>query len=54
MAGELAYARRFGPVELEVRARYSVRRTAVGLTTTAMEPPWYQTAGVLLGLGLWP
>jgi hypothetical protein len=54
VAGELAYARRFGPVELEVRARYSVRRTAVGLTTTAMEPPWYQTAGVLLGLGLWP
>lgn len=54
VAGELAYARRFGPVELDVRVRYSVRRTAVGLTTTAMEPPWYQTAGVLVGLGLWP
>ncbi|MDP1827735.1 MAG: hypothetical protein Q8L48_30965 [Archangium sp.] len=54
VAGELAYARRFGPVELEVRARYSVRRTAVGVATAAMELPWYQTAGVLLGLGLWP
>lgn len=54
VAGELAYARRFGSVELEVRARYSVRRTAVGRSTTAMELAWYQTAGLLLGLGLWP
>ena len=54
LAGELAYARRFGSIELEIRARYSVRRTAVGPYTTAMELPWYQTAGVLIGLGLWP
>ena len=54
VAGELAYARRFGVVELDVRLRYSVRRTAVGPYTTAMELPWYQTAGVLIGLGLWP
>lgn len=53
VAGELAYARRFGSIELDVRARYSVRRTAVGPVTTAMELPWYQTAGVLVGLGLW-
>ena len=54
LAGEFAYARRFGVVELDVRLRYSVRRTAVGPFTTAMELPWYQTAGVLIGLGLWP
>ena len=54
LAGELAYARRFGVIELDVRLRYSVRRTAVGPYTTAMEFPWYQTAGVLVGLGLWP
>jgi hypothetical protein len=53
-SGELAYARRFGVVELDVRLRYSVRRTAVGPYTTAMELPWYQTAGVLVGFGLWP
>lgn len=54
VAGELAYARRFGPIELSLTARYSVRRTAVGAGSTAMELPWYQTAGVLLGLGVWP
>jgi hypothetical protein len=54
VAGELAYARRFGVIELDFRLRYSVRRTAVGPYTTAMELPWYQTAGVLVGLGLWP
>lgn len=54
IAGELAYARRFGLIELDFRLRYSVRRTAVGPYTTAMELPWYQTAGVLVGLGLWP
>lgn len=53
-AGELTFARRIGSVELSLTGRYSVRRTAVGAGTTAMELPWYQTAGVLLGLGLWP
>lgn len=52
--GELSYARRVGPLELEVTARYGVRRTAVGRATTAIELPWYQTAGVLVGVGLAP
>jgi hypothetical protein len=54
VGAELAYSRRFGSIELEVRARYSVRRTAVGPYTAAMELPWYQAAGLLIGLGLWP
>ena len=54
LGAELAFARRFGSFELELRARYSVRRTAVGSATTAMELPWYQTAGLLFGVGLWP
>jgi hypothetical protein len=54
VGGELGYARRFGSLELELRARYSVRRTAVGPSTAAMELPWYQTAGLLLGVSLWP
>ena len=49
---EAGYARRLGAVELQVRARYSLRRTAVGPLTATMELPWYHTAGVLVGLGL--
>lgn len=52
--GELSYARRLGALELEVTARYGVRRTAVGRATTALELPWYQAAGVLVGVGLAP
>ncbi|MFZ5441531.1 MAG: hypothetical protein ACOZQL_16105 [Myxococcota bacterium] len=52
LALEAGYARRVGPIELSVRARYAVRRTAVGPLTATMELPWYQTAGVLVGLGL--
>lgn len=51
---EGGYARRLTPTfELLVRARYSVRRTAVGTLTSQIELPWYQTAGVLVGVGLW-
>lgn len=49
---EGGYARRLGGIELQVRARYSLRRTAVGPLTATIELPWYQTAGVLVGLGL--
>jgi hypothetical protein len=50
---EGGYARRFGSFEILARARYSVRRTAVGHLTSQIELPWYQTAGVLVGAGLW-
>lgn len=52
VALEAGYSRRVGAFELSARARYSLRRTAVGPLTTALELPWYQTAGVLLGVGL--
>lgn len=53
ISGEAGYTRRLGALELTVRFRYSMRRTAVGLRTSSIEPPWYQTFGVLAGLGFW-
>lgn len=51
-SAELGYARSFGRLEIVVRARYGLRRTAVGLTTNTLEVPWYQTAGLSAGVGL--
>ena len=53
IAGEAGYTRRLGALELTVRVRYSVRRTAVGARTSSLELPWYQTFGLLAGLGFW-
>ena len=49
--GEAGYTRRVGPLELSVGLRYSVRRTAIGPRTSSVELPWYQTFGVVAGLG---
>lgn len=49
---EGGYARALGDAELLVRAHWSVRKTAVAPRTQAVELPWYQTAGVLVGIGL--
>ncbi len=48
--GEVGYTRALGPVNLLVRLRYAVRHTAVGLRTSTIELPWYQTFGVSAGL----
>ena len=53
VAGEAGYTRRLGVLELAIAVRYSVRRPAVGARTSAIEAPWYQTLGVMAGLGLW-
>lgn len=53
IAGEAGYTRRLGALELTFRLRYSVRRTAVGARSSSLELPWYQTFGVLAGLGFW-
>ena len=53
IAGEAGYTRRLGALELTVRLRYSVRKTAVGARSSSLELPWYQTFGVLAGLGFW-
>lgn len=53
IAGEAGYTRRVGVLELTVRLRYSVRRTVVGARSESLELPWYQTFGVLAGLGFW-
>jgi hypothetical protein len=52
-AAEAGYAHQWGKLELLVRARYGVRHTAVGAQTATMELPWYQTASLLVGFGLW-
>ena len=53
VAGEAGYTRRLGALELTLKLRYSVRKTAVGARTASIEPPWYQTFGVVAGLGVW-
>lgn len=53
VAGELGYAHRLGPLETSLRARWTVRRTAVGPRTEAVELPWYQALGVSLAVA-WP
>ncbi len=53
VAAEAGYTRRLGALELTLRLRYSVRRTAVGARSASLELPWYQTFGVLAGLGFW-
>jgi hypothetical protein len=52
VGGEAGYTRRVGALELTVRVRYSVRRTAVGFRTASIELPWYQAFGVVAGVGL--
>lgn len=51
VAGEAGFTRRLGMLELAVAVRYSVRKTAVGARTASIELPWYQTFGVVAGLG---
>ena len=51
VSGEAGYTRRVGHLELTLKLRYSVRRTAVGPRTSTIEMPWYQTFGVVAGLG---
>lgn len=46
---ELGYTRRLGAVELFVRARFSLRRTAVGASSRTVEPPWYPLFGFVAG-----
>lgn len=53
VAGEAGYTRRLGALELTLKLRYSVRRTAIGPRTASIELPWYQTFGVVAGLGFW-
>jgi hypothetical protein len=53
VAGEAGYTRRLGMLELTVAVRYSVRKTTVGARTASIELPWYQTFGVVAGLGFW-
>lgn len=53
VAAEAGYTRRVGALELTLKLRYSVRRTAVGPRTSTIELPWYQTFGVVAGLGFW-
>lgn len=53
VAGELGYAHRLGPLEAALRARWTVRRTAVGPRTEAVELPWYQAVGLSLAVA-WP
>ncbi|MDP2270617.1 MAG: hypothetical protein Q8N23_13350 [Archangium sp.] len=53
VAAEAGYTRRWGALELTLRLRYSVRRTAVGARSASLELPWYQTFGALAGLGFW-
>jgi hypothetical protein len=48
--GEVGYTRVLGPVNLLVRLRYAVRHTAVGVRTSTVELPWYQSFGVSAGL----
>lgn len=51
VALDLGYARRFGRLTVSVHGRWSVRRTGVGLRTNAIELPWYQTLGLVVGVG---
>lgn len=51
ISGEAGYTRRLGALELTLAVRYSVRKTAVGFRTSSIELPWYQTFGVVAGLG---
>ena len=51
VSGEAGYTRRIGQLELTLKLRYSVRRTVVGPRTSSIELPWYQTFGVVAGLG---
>ncbi len=47
---EASYARHLGPLDLFLRADWSVRRTRVGPRTGALELPWYQVLGLSAGL----
>lgn len=51
VALDLGYARRFGRLTVSVHGRWSVRRTGVGLRTNVVELPWYQTLGLVVGVG---
>lgn len=52
-SAEAGYAHRLGPLEASLRARWTLRRTAVGPRTEVLELPWYQALGLSLAIA-WP